>query len=96
MSANATAILDLQQELDAAKHRESCGDEREEEQREYIAEMHKMLADAEYEARAAKKQLAKEKEMTKALQSDKAELVRELYQKTVDLGVKTALLEGRT
>ncbi|KAK6004464.1 hypothetical protein QM012_008326 [Aureobasidium pullulans] len=54
------------------------------------------IAAAEFGAQAAKEALAREKEMTKALQSEKAELVRELYQKTVELGVKTALLEGST
>ncbi|KAG9650429.1 hypothetical protein KCU95_g9180, partial [Aureobasidium melanogenum] len=100
LSSDATAIFNLKQELDAtkqeldsAKHRESCGDEREEEQRGYIAELHKMLAKAEVDAKFEKKELEREKELRKTLESDQAELVAELYQKTVDLGVKTALLE---
>ncbi|KAG9665171.1 hypothetical protein KCU64_g174, partial [Aureobasidium melanogenum] len=96
LSSDATAISNLQEELKAAKHREDCGDEREEEQREHIAELHQMLVDAEFDAELAKKALAREKEITMTLRKDKEELVRELYQKTVDLGVKTALLEGRT
>jgi hypothetical protein len=100
LSPDATTIFNLKQELDAtkqeldsAKHRESCGDEREEEQRGYIAELHKMLAKAEIDAVFAKKELEREKEWRKKLESDKAELVGELFEKTVDLGVKTALLE---
>lgn len=52
-----------------------------------------MLAKAEIDAVFAKKELEREKEWRKKLESDKAELVGELFEKTVDLGVKTALLE---
>ncbi|KAH0341177.1 hypothetical protein KCU81_g6423, partial [Aureobasidium melanogenum] len=96
LSSDATTIFNLQEEIKAAKHRENCGDEREEEQREQIAELHHKLVDAEFDVELTKKALAREKEITEGLRSDKGELVRELYQKTVELSVKTALLEGRT
>lgn len=55
-----------------------------------------MLVRAEFDAEAAKQELASEREVTKKLESDQAELVGELYDKTVELGIKTALLERRT
>lgn len=55
-----------------------------------------MLVDAEFDAELAKTALAREESLTKALRSEKEELVGELFDETVELGVKTALLERRT
>lgn len=54
-----------------------------------------MLLIAELDGEAAKRALAREESLTKALRSEKGELVGELFDKTVELGVKTALLERR-
>ncbi|CAD0095751.1 unnamed protein product [Aureobasidium vineae] len=103
LSSTTTAIFDLQQELgqakqelDEAKHREACGDEREEDRRSYIAELRGKLISAERDAQVAKKALAEEKEMSKAVHSERAELIGEVYRLTVDLGVTKSLLERRT
>ncbi|CAD0108087.1 unnamed protein product [Aureobasidium uvarum] len=102
LSSTTTAIFDLQQELnqvkqglDEAKHREACGDEREADRRSYIAELRDKLIAAEHDAQVTKKALAVEKEISKAVRSERVELIGEVCRLTVDLGVTKSLLERR-